>query len=302
MSRAALIVVSVLSFAAGVPAAAHAQMYESVGIRAQGMGGAFVAVADDSTATWWNPAGIAKGPYVDFVAEYARPDIVGNDQQVLGFAAAMPALGVSYYRLPVSQMRTPLPIAGSSSGRQDEGDLSQFGLTFGQSIGNLVVASTFKVLHAGGDTHVDLDLGAMATIGRVKAGISLRNLHETDFTRDGAALLSLQRVARAGVSVTGAPGGVVLTAAADADLVSVITAAGEERHIAGGGEAWLFKRILGVRGGLSTDTVHDVNSHSGGLSVMVLSGQYLHTYLDGQWTGGSDLMRKGWGLDLRLTF
>ena len=30
---------------------AGAQIYESVGIRAQGMGGAFVAVADDASAT-----------------------------------------------------------------------------------------------------------------------------------------------------------------------------------------------------------------------------------------------------------
>ncbi len=33
--------------------------------RAPGMGGAFVAVASDSSATWWNPAGLAAGPFVD---------------------------------------------------------------------------------------------------------------------------------------------------------------------------------------------------------------------------------------------
>jgi len=42
-----------------------AQIVESVGNRALGMGGAFVAVANDSTATWWNPAGLATGPYAD---------------------------------------------------------------------------------------------------------------------------------------------------------------------------------------------------------------------------------------------
>ena len=46
-----------------LPPVAGAQIYESVGIRAQGMGGAFVAVADDATATWWNPAGLASGAY-----------------------------------------------------------------------------------------------------------------------------------------------------------------------------------------------------------------------------------------------
>src|SRR5687767_15417468 len=44
---------------------AYAQVIESAGSRALGMGGAFVAVASDSSATWWNPAGIAAGPFVD---------------------------------------------------------------------------------------------------------------------------------------------------------------------------------------------------------------------------------------------
>src|SRR5581483_2720654 len=174
--RALLILVSVVSFVGLAPRAARAQMYESVGVRAQGMGGAFVGVADDSTATWWNPAGLASGPYFDLLAEYGRPDVVPSGQQLVGVAAGFPALGLSYYRLPLSQMQPPGATAGPGSSRQDPGYLSQFGATFGQSIGHLVLASTVKLLHAGDDTHVDLDLGAMIRVGRVKAGISLRNL------------------------------------------------------------------------------------------------------------------------------
>ncbi len=37
--------------------------------RAQGMGGAFVGVADDATASWWNPAGLATGAYFNVVIE-----------------------------------------------------------------------------------------------------------------------------------------------------------------------------------------------------------------------------------------
>src|SRR5687768_8543679 len=37
-------------------------VFESVGERALGMGGAFVAVADDATAVHWNPAGLVSGP------------------------------------------------------------------------------------------------------------------------------------------------------------------------------------------------------------------------------------------------
>jgi long-chain fatty acid transport protein len=58
---------SVRALAAGLVLAAAAQgavasgIYsEGIGARALGMGGAFVAVADDSTAVFWNPAGLAQ--------------------------------------------------------------------------------------------------------------------------------------------------------------------------------------------------------------------------------------------------
>ncbi|MGH9162460.1 MAG: hypothetical protein ACRD2X_21040, partial [Vicinamibacteraceae bacterium] len=50
-------------------AAAAAQPIELVGARALGMGGAFVAVADDATATYWNPAGLAFGGLFSTVVE-----------------------------------------------------------------------------------------------------------------------------------------------------------------------------------------------------------------------------------------
>ena len=43
-------------------APADAQSFEALGSRAQGMG-AFVAVADDASAVYWNPAGLASGAY-----------------------------------------------------------------------------------------------------------------------------------------------------------------------------------------------------------------------------------------------
>src|SRR5215813_8508072 len=82
---------------------AFAQIYEAVGIRAQGMGGAFVAVADDATASWWNPAGLATGPYFSSVFERARltdpatPADAGPARRdsSTSFAATFPSLGLS---------------------------------------------------------------------------------------------------------------------------------------------------------------------------------------------------------------
>ena len=78
-----------------------AQLYEIVGIRAQGMGGAFIAVADDATATWWNPAGIAAVPFfnaVDRVTTASGGPAAGD--ALTAVSLAFPALGLSYYRLP----------------------------------------------------------------------------------------------------------------------------------------------------------------------------------------------------------
>ena len=64
--------VSVLVCTLAWPDAAGAQAIETVGERAMGMGGAFVAVADDSSATWWNPAAPAAGPFLDLAAGWSR--------------------------------------------------------------------------------------------------------------------------------------------------------------------------------------------------------------------------------------
>ena len=69
--RTFLFFVSVVSLVVA-PQAATAQIYESIGIRAQGMSGAFVAVADDATTTWWNPAGLASGGYFNAILEFDR--------------------------------------------------------------------------------------------------------------------------------------------------------------------------------------------------------------------------------------
>ena len=51
------------------PARSAAQGTDSVGTRAQGMGGAFVGVADDASAVFWNPAGLAGGSYFSLVLD-----------------------------------------------------------------------------------------------------------------------------------------------------------------------------------------------------------------------------------------
>src|SRR5437588_13000067 len=107
MYRACLAFVSIVSFVViSTPRVSDAQPADLIGIRAQGMAGAFTAVADDATGPWWNPAGMAGGAFVSAIIEYGHPD-KPSGAQVKGLSMPIPSLGVSYYRLPISQMRLP---------------------------------------------------------------------------------------------------------------------------------------------------------------------------------------------------
>lgn len=321
---------------------AAAQIYEAVGTRAQGMGGAFVAVADDATATWWNPAGLATGAIASVVVERMRvlEPVDAPDRgpawlaQTGGFAIASPSLGLSYYRLRVSEIRPSSSTEGDDPGRQDQGAegvdlrsiaLSEFGATFGQSVGShLVIASTVKLVRGGlaastdddpgaaldrlervasldvsRETHADLDVGVMAAFSRVRIGASVKHMSQPEFG-DGPTGFELKRQARAGLAIFGAAHGVLdaMTAAIDADLTRTMTVVGDVRHVAAGAEAWFLRRRLGLRAGVSANTVGDVgHSMSAGIS---LGAQRL--YVDGAVTAGSDRSREGWGISLRLTF
>jgi hypothetical protein len=88
-----------LLLVAFVPTPLLAQPVEMVGSRALGMGGAFVAVANDSSATWWNPAGLAAGPFLDVAL--TRGTFDGSDQRqparggTWGFSVGTPPFGLS---------------------------------------------------------------------------------------------------------------------------------------------------------------------------------------------------------------
>jgi hypothetical protein len=301
MRRASLICASFLSFAVtAAPGLAFAQSFDGVGLRAQGMGGAFVAVADDATATWWNPAGLATGAYFNAVLEYDRtrdPPETGG-----GIAVAFPALGLSYYRLPISEMRVVTSTDQTPGSRQDVRGLSQYGATAGQSLGkHLVVASTIKLVRAG-ETRGDLDLGAMASLGVVRLGLVVRNVRQPTFSADsGGTTLELPRQARAGAALVARGNGPVngLALAVDADLTTLPTSRGDQRRVAAGLEVWAFRRSLGVRTGLSANAIGDSDtSISGGISLAVRSG----TYVEAHATGGSEATRRRWGLGVRVTF
>lgn len=297
------------------------------------MAGAFVAVADDATATWWNPAGIATGAYFSTVFEKGQltepsvyPDAgPATRSKDTGFALSVPSLGLSYYRMHISEIR---PLAPTESGPDDRQDLdvrlrkfavSQYGVTVGQSVGQgFVLASTLKLARVGEeatvvpsdgdgldaadelkvsvDSKADIDLGAMVSVGSLRLGVTVKHLFEPDFDAlDGP--LTLERQARLGAAfLAGSPGaGTGLTVAFDVDLTKTATLFGDVRHLAVGAEGRLGG-WLGVRGGFSANTVGDARtSWSGGLSLG--GGGF---FVDGALTFGNDDTREGWNVGVRL--
>jgi hypothetical protein len=262
------------------------------------MAGAFTAVADDATAGWWNPAGLAGGAFFNSLIEYGRPDR-SSSETTKGVAVAYPALGLSYYRLPVSQIRVSTSTGADPASREDQGVLSLYGATVGQSLGeHLVVGSTVKLLHAT-DTHVDLDVGVMATFGPTRIGATLRNVSEPTFG-SGVSAFTLARHARAGFALTSGKRGVIgnATLGVDADVTREQTIRGDERFVAVGAEAWAGQRAFGIRGGVSKNTVgRGETLWSGGVSAAVRRATFVDAYAS---TGEN--ARHGWGVALRVTF
>jgi hypothetical protein len=308
MGKACLFVLCALL--AYSPTLARAQSYEGVGIRAQGMAGAFVAVADDATASWWNPAGLATSlSFADLIVEAGQ----GGHR---GIALGFPSLGLSYYRLNISQIQPFGSTGPGGSSRQDLGAvgtglsvpdsiaLDQVGATVGQSIGgHLVVASTLKLTHARSETRAGLDLGAMAAFGPMRVGLTVRDVTAGTFG-SGPGAFELARRARAGVALIAPPRGRLnsLTLAFDADLNKAPVDGRDERHIAGGAEAWMLGRRIGVRGGVGM-AITEVSNDGGPFGAFGVSvSPFEKVYLDGAMTRGADSVRNRWGIDLRVTF
>ncbi len=321
----ALVVISLLV----APVTAGAQAFESVGNRAQGMGGAFVAVADDATMSWWNPAGVATGGQPSALFErgqWTDPSVHPTTGPAMrstdtGFALALPGFGLSYYRVNVSELRPSGAIGPDAEGPQAglrKFALSQYGATTGQSIGRaLTIASTLKLVRVGAasavsqggdaldgadgqdvsvETKGDIDLGVMASRGPVRLGFTLKHLFEPEFQSAGGPIV-LERQARLGAAFRAGPPGAVtgLTVAFDTDLTSTPTLFGDVRHIAVGAEGRLG-RWLGARGGFSANTLGEARpSWSGGLSLGA-SG----FFVDGALTFGRDESKQGWNIGLRL--
>jgi hypothetical protein len=310
-----------LSFPA---ATLNAQSLDAVGTRAQGMGGAFVGVADDATAVYWNPAGLAGGAYFSLVLDGVVSEAVprgsqeGSSRSGWLLALSTPALGLSYYRLQNDTVR-PSGVAGRS--RVESLVTQHVGGTLVQSLADIVaVGATVKLIRGvaaatdmatvdreaalhdvdlmgRGSNKVDLDVGVMASGSAGRAGVTVRNVSEPSFRTADGQELRLRRQVRGGASILLLQSWKV---AADLDFTTNHGVFGDVRELAIGSEGQLTRRLAG-RGGIRLNTAGE-GRRSPAISAGGSFAAFGSLLIDAQVTGGSDKAFRGWGLAGRLVF
>ena len=149
MRRSLISVLLALLVTQALARQASAQTFEVLGTRAAGMGGAFVGVADDASAVYWNPAGLVLGgSYFSMLLDNnqgkAEPDDIAQagSQSATIIALTTLPFGVTYYRLSAT---TLTPTADPQSVRLERLTTHHAGVTFVQSLTDrIAVASTLK--------------------------------------------------------------------------------------------------------------------------------------------------------------
>jgi hypothetical protein len=291
------------------------------------MGGAFVGVADDASAVYWNPAGLAAGAYFSLVLDGSSAKTTPANELSAGsrsewmLALSMPALGISYYRLRTSSVRSAPQSPGAPAFRLDSLVTHHAGATLVQSLtDHLAVGTTVKLVRGtaaslvttagrpddlldGWDvmgrssSRVDLDVGVMAAGALGKVGITVRNATQPSFETGSGGELELPRQVRAGASVL-----LLQTwkVAGDVDLTKTTALSGVLREAAVGTEGQVTRR-LAARGGLRFNTAPDsprTPAVSVGGSYAVL-GSFL---IDAQVTTGPESAFRGWGVAGRFVY
>jgi hypothetical protein len=285
------------------------------------MAGAFVGVADDASAVYWNPAGLATGAIVSFLVSVSEEKFSPDDVQAAAderhtfriVALSLPPIGLAYYRIGAYGTAVAPPAVTSPSSREEVRrsvqalTTSMVGVSLLQSLtDHIVVGATPKIVRGRGDTGFDVDAGVMVAVERIRVGLVARNLTTPAFAGATAGRpgedegeIELAREVRAGVAWGSRwPGNSRLTVSADVDVTARVTPFGDRRDLAAGLETWSPDRRWSVRGGLRRSTIGAARTAvAGGASWAVRPTMFV----EGHVTAG-EMSERGWGIGVRMGF
>ncbi|MBI2828161.1 MAG: conjugal transfer protein TraF [Acidobacteria bacterium] len=185
-----------------------------------------MAVASDSSSTWWNPGGLATGPLVDLAW---AGNLVETTEQLPAlrhrtswFAVGTPPIGLSYYRFRITDIQPFDPTGQAEAGREElragvpvrSLSASQLGVTLVRTlVPGVHAGTTLKYVRGtlrhgredslappsdllaqgealdGGhaDSRFDLDVGVLGIAGSLRLGAGVRNVREPEFGADGSS-------------------------------------------------------------------------------------------------------------------
>ncbi len=323
-----------------IPHTLLAQTADTLGTRAQGMGGAFVAVVDDASAVYWNPGALAKSSYFSLVLDRSegrtavdRPEAGSRSGFLLALAA--PALGLSYYRLRTTALKPPdiatdaaelgRNVLGPGDVRLDMLVTHHLGATLVQSITDgISVGTTLKIVRGTaasrlvrdanrsellsdatdvrgeGTSRFDADVGILASSRLFRVGLTLRNATEPEFDTPG----------QGGVVVLARQARIGLallpsdrwTVAADVDLLRTQGVVARTRDAAFGVEGRVSRRAT-VRSGVRVNTLEDARGErAASVSAGASYAMRASFLVDAQYTTGTDSSVRGWGLAGRFVY
>jgi hypothetical protein len=174
------------------------------GARPMGMGSAFVAISNDATATYWNPAGLAGLEANEFQAQHAERfgGAINHDVFTLaspypigGFGIGLTRLGVDNIKL--TALENPSAPAGSENRPvvtrvETTTDYALY-LSYGRRIHpDLAVGASFKLiwrnLAVGDGSGYGIDIGLLYNLRPgITFGMSIRNLTRTKIAFDSGS-------------------------------------------------------------------------------------------------------------------
>ena len=263
-----------------LPGLAHADIFEkvgtfggqflkiSVGARGAGMGGAFVAVADDASAVFWNAAGIARVDpdksqlslnHANWPAELSFDQVgyVFHMKKIPG------AFAVHARSLSMQPMEVTTSFQPEGTGEHFDAGMVAAGVTYARSFTDKFSAGlTLNMIHTGladlSQQTFSVDLGTLYDVGAagMKIGMAIQNIGSQErFIEREARIPSIFRV---GTSAT-------LLQSADQKLVGAFEFSHppDNSERVNVGAEYGFRRYVFLRGGYAFN--YDAEGLAGGV-------------------------------------